>query len=125
MPLPAGAAGASLSPAGWAIVGVGVLISLVLVVIVLMRYAFAFPLAADGLGTLDAFGRSAEMTKGIRLKLFLMFIVITLFVYVGLLGLVIGIFFTGAIGNLIMISIYLQALPQAEAQPEESPEPAA
>ncbi len=74
-------------------------------------WSFVFFIVADGWfeGPLeDAFRRSLKITEGRRLWLFGVGLLMGLFVYVGLLGLIVGVFVTSAAAGTIYAAIYKQ-----------------
>ncbi len=103
------------SPTAIIIMASALILSVVLMTVLSLRWFFVWFLAADGVETMEAFKRSAEMTKGWRLKLFGIQIVLGLCASVGVLACGIGKIFTSIIVYLAMTSIYVDLTsPKAE-----------
>ncbi|MDO8682843.1 MAG: hypothetical protein Q7N50_05110 [Armatimonadota bacterium] len=71
------------------------------------RWGFAFFEAVEGGGVMNAFRRSSELTKGYRLRLWLIMIVLSIFANAGVFALYSGMFVTATIAVNIMTAIYL------------------
>lgn len=85
------------------------LVMIVIAIVVMVRWQFVYYLVAEGHGVLEAFGRSAEMTKGLRGRIFGITLVLGLIGGIGaaIIGGIIGGIF-GAAGD--GAGIVLQAL---------------
>lgn len=113
---------------GFSIMSLGIAISLVvLMTAIMVRWLFIFFAAADGAGIIESFKKSAEMTKGIRLPLFGILIVLWLFATAGVIACGIGVILTSIIAALAITSIYVDLKSQMSGTaPSESalePEP--
>jgi uncharacterized membrane protein len=90
-------------------------------IVLLVRYFFAYYAAAEGAGVLEAFGRSAEMTRGVRFQLLLITILMTLFTAAGMLVFCMGQLFTALIAKMVYTAIYLDLKGQMEFPGGSSP----
>jgi uncharacterized membrane protein len=104
---------------------IGGLITFILILMVSVRYIFAwFAVADEGLGAVESFKRSAQLTEGIRLQLFGVFIVVWLAMAVGsAITCGLGSLVAGPLSSMILASIYLNLKGQAGGAP--APQPAA
>ena len=120
-----GSAAAVSTVLGIAIMGLGIAISLVIMFILLTRWLFIYCAAADGAGIIESFGKSAEMTKGIRLPLFGILIVLWLFATAGIIACGIGVILTSIIASLAITSMYVDLKNQMSgtAPSASAPEP--
>lgn len=76
-----------------------------------MRWFFVYYAAADGAGVLESFGRSSELSKGIRLQLFVVFVLAALASSIAsLMTMGLGGYFVGPIISLAYTHIYLERL---------------
>lgn len=110
-----------------AVMGLGIAITTILVFWLMIRYLFVWFIAAEGGAVVESFRRSAEMTKGIRLKLFGIYFVLMLFTYAGVIACGIGVIVTGIVAALAYAAIYLDLKNQMSGtpSPETAPEPPA
>lgn len=84
---------------------IGAFISAAIWIILIVRYFFVYYTAAEGAGVLEAFGQSAEITRGIRLELFVVAILLTLFTMAGQL-------FTVIVAKMVYTAIYVDLKEQ-------------
>ena len=98
---------------------IGLAVSVVISVVLLLRYFFVYYTAAEGAGILEAFGRSAQLTRGVRFELLLIAILLTLFTMAGMLVFFVGQIFTALIAKMVYTSIYLDL--KAQEAPEAVP----
>jgi uncharacterized membrane protein len=101
--------------------GLGIAVSLVILFVLTMRWIFVCYLAAEGAFAVEAFKRSAEMTEGIRLKLFGISLVLGLFGWAGVIGCGVGALLTGLVSSLAFAFIYLGLKPRETLVFEEAP----
>ena len=105
-----------------ATLGVLSLVGAVLLLIplaILIRWVFIFYAGVEGTGTLEAFGLSSQITRGRRLQLFWMFVLLGLIAASGIVVLGVGLVFTIPFAALAGAALYrqLHPLPQPEAVP--------
>jgi uncharacterized membrane protein len=108
------------------VISVAALALLAAAVAVMMRWAFVYYAGVESTGTLDAFRKSVEITKGHRLQLFWMLVVLCLIGFSGVIALVVGLLVTVPLSQCATAALYrqLQPLPPAPALPEApAPQP--
>ena len=90
---------------------------------VLIRWAFVYFAGVESEGTIQAFTKSAEITKGRRLELFWMLFVLTLLSFSGVLALGVGLFVTLPLAQCATAALYrqLQPAPPRAAAGEGAP----
>ena len=97
--------------AGIVLIVIGGIVAVVVAIVILIRWAFIIFIIADGWNEgriMPAFDRSAKITEGRRPAVWWTLFVLGLFGIVGVIGLIIGIFFTSAIAACAMAAYYLQ-----------------
>ena len=90
----------------------GFLASAVIWTYFMIRYFFVYFTAAEGAGVLEAFGQSAEITRGVRLELFLASIALALFTMAGMFLFIVGQYFTAMVAQTVYSAIYLDLKAQ-------------
>ncbi|HVJ94318.1 MAG TPA: hypothetical protein VM580_31235 [Labilithrix sp.] len=82
-----------------------------------VRYGLVGFLVADGRSdVLSSFPKSAALTRGVRWRLFLFMVVVTLLNFVGVMFFGIGLFFTVPISMFAMALVYRRLAIQAESE---------
>lgn len=99
---------AGSDPLSLAVIYTTAMITSVLSILILLRYGFAYYELVDGAGVVESFRRSAELTRGIRLRLLGVFIVLGLFAAAGLAACGVGFIVTGSVAQLAFVYIYTQ-----------------
>jgi len=90
-------------------------------VAVLIRWMLAFYAGVEAADTFGAFAISGELTKGRRLQLLWMWIVLGLISGAGVLALVLGVFVTAPLAILAGAALYRQLNPLPEVRAPEGP----
>lgn len=97
-------------------VGIGTVLLIVPGIIVyIIFHFFNFLIAEKNLGGITALGRSAELTKGARWKLFLFGLLCTVINIAGVLCLVVGVIPAGLVTFVAIAHVYRQLLKSSEA----------
>jgi hypothetical protein len=108
------------APPGPAIIGGISFIAAVLVaaaVAVLIRWVFLHYAGVESPGTFEAYGLSSQVTRGRRLQLFWMSVVLGLIAVSGVIALGVGLLVTLPLGALAMAALYRQLRPAPLPQP--------
>lgn len=102
-------------PGGVLLIVVGCLFTIVACAYYCIRWLFVFFAASEGATALDAIAISEHLTDGVRLRLFWIMIVLTLFNLAGMLFCCIGTLFTCPLTQSVLSALYLD-VKQAKAQ---------